>query len=300
MFTSLPPALAGRPFTTAEALSCGLTPRMLQHPRFTRLTTGVWTAEADPRLALQVAGALKILPPRTYATGVTGLRLHGVDVGSDQPLRFVSYHPWRVRRDGLRVSTVNVIPANNGYVLDPEHCFADATELGLVDLVSSGDSLVRLGRLHPDILSTAMVPGRRGVRLARRAASLVRLRVDSPRETELRLVLVLAGLPDPAPNLDVGDNDRWLGRGDLVFAEYGVIVEYDGLQHLTDRAQWERDIVRLEDLARAGWVVIRVSAARLRHPAALVDDVAAALTRGGWAGQPQLTAEWHRAFASRQ
>ena len=41
----------------------------------------------------------------------------------------------------------------------------------------------------------------RGCRLARRAASLAREGVDSPQETRLRLLLVLAGLPEPRVNV---------------------------------------------------------------------------------------------------
>ena len=41
----------------------------------------------------------------------------------------------------------------------------------------------------------------KGCRLARRAASLAREGVDSPQETRLRLLLVLAGLPEPRVNL---------------------------------------------------------------------------------------------------
>jgi hypothetical protein len=70
---------------------------------------------------------------------------------------------------------------------------------------------------------------------------LVRGRVDSPRETWLRLCLVLAGLPMPECSLIVGDNQGPIGRVDLVFLAYKLTIAYEGDQHRTDRHQWTAD-----------------------------------------------------------
>jgi very-short-patch-repair endonuclease len=61
-----------------------------------------------------------------------------------------------------------------------------------------------------------------------------------------------------------------------------VVVEYDGDQHRADRGQFERDVERLEDLAREGWTVVRVLAHHLRSPLHLQARVRAALRAGGW------------------
>jgi len=58
---------------------------------------------------------------------------------------------------------------------------------------------------------------------ARAAITLVRERVDSPRETWLRLCLVLAGLPTPEWNLIIGDDQGPIGRVDLVYLTYKLI-----------------------------------------------------------------------------
>ena len=42
--------------------------------------------------------------------------------------------------------------------------------------------------------------------------------------------------------------------------ETKVAVEYDGDQHRSSRAQYVRDIRRLETLERMGWIVVRVVA----------------------------------------
>ena len=36
-------------------------------------------------------------------------------------------------------------------------------------------------------------------------------------------------------------------------------MEYEGEHHLTDPVQWAKDLVRYNDLALSGWLVIRLS-----------------------------------------
>jgi hypothetical protein len=59
-----------------------------------------------------------------------------------------------------------------------------------------------------------------GARLARRVAGLVRKGVDSAMETRLRLLIVLAGLPEPEVNVIVRDeNGDWELRFDLCYPQ---------------------------------------------------------------------------------
>ena len=59
------------------------------------------------------------------------------------------------------------------------------------------------------------------------------------------------------------------------WADSMVAVEYDGEQHRLDRRQYAWDIRRGEDLARLGWIVIRVVVTD--HPADVIRRVRAAL-----------------------
>ena len=132
---------------------------------------------------------------------------------------------------------------------------------------------------------------------ARRAAALVCERVESPRESRLRLLFVLAGLPTPDTNVTLGNAEGPIGRVDLLFWGYMLIVEYDGLQHLTDRHQWNRDIERLEGFADAGYAVIRVTADRMRQPREVVRRVFDKLVQAGYEGPPPtFTSEWRELF----
>lgn len=153
----------------------------------------------------------------------------------------------------------------------PEAMFVElATLLSHDDLVAVGDALVlEPHELDPldirpwiglDTLRRACAETRSpGARAARRAAADVRQGAESRPETLLRLLLVKAGLPEPALAVEVSDaNGRWIGRFDMVYAEAKVIVEYDGDQHRTSRIQYEKDMVRIDRAIAAGWTVIRV------------------------------------------
>ena len=146
--------------------------------------------------------------------------------------------------------------------MSPEHAFVTAaTELDLVELVSAGDRLVRLRRCTVDSLRKYAYSYRGpGAPAAQRAVSLVRERVDSIRETRLRLCLVIAGLPEPWCNVVLGTDDHPIGRVDLLLDGYFVIIEYDGDQHRIDKAQWATDITRNEKFVAEGYRIIRVTA----------------------------------------
>lgn len=93
----------------------------------------------------------------------------------------------------------------------------------------------------------------------------MRVGVESPKETELRLLLVRGGLPEPEINTKTYDGaGRYLGKPDLRYPDEQVLIEYEGDEHRRDPGRWRRDIRRRERFADAGWRTIRVTAADLR------------------------------------
>jgi hypothetical protein len=239
------------------------------------------------------------LPPGTIATGVTGLQLLGIDVGPPLPMTFATTHPRQVRRRDVKVMRVKELPAHRDGVASPEHCWlVAASALNLLDLVTAGDSLLRRRRTTITRLQSAVQGySGRGIRLSRTAVRLVRERVDSPRETWLRLCLVLAGLPMPECNLIIGDDRGPIGRVDLVYLAYRLIIEYEGDQHRTDRNQWNRDIDRQEDFTRDNWTLIRVTSERSRWPRQVVRTVYQALRANGYDGPaPEFGPLWISLF----
>jgi hypothetical protein len=209
----------------------------------------------------------------------------------------VTTHPYPVRRRGLKVTRTKFMPDSDDLVASPEHCWLhSAEELNLVELVAAADWLLRVNKTTLHRLRASVLSARPRV-IARNALDLVREHVDSPRESSLRLCLVLAGLPVPECNATIGDQERPYGRVDLAYLAFKVIIEYEGDQHRTDRSQWNRDIERHEDFVGDGWVLIRVTSSRMRRPREVVLKVLAALRAGGYGGpEPVFSPDWRSLF----
>jgi Protein of unknown function (DUF559) len=146
------------------------------------------------------------------------------------------------------------------------------------------DALVRATGLKVSDVDP-VIEANRGVRGVRRAGSALELvdgGTESPRETRLRLALVTGGLPAPETQIEFFDEyGEAFIRVDLGWRQWKVAVEYDGVQHWNDSRQRAWDIERTEILQALGWIVVRVSAAMLRDPAALVARVGAKLRMAG-------------------
>ena len=164
-----------------------------------------------------------------------------------------------------------------------------ATLLTLVDLVVVGDFLVRQRWFTPDDL-IAFVRGRAGAGAsrARQAAAYVRRDVDSPMETRLRLLLVLAGISEPRVNHVIREVDGTpVRRYDLSWPEHRVIVEYDGRHHVDRVGQWESDLGRRGAIDDEGWRIIVVTSAGIyREPGRTVERVLTMLRSRGAPGLP--------------
>jgi very-short-patch-repair endonuclease len=146
------------------------------------------------------------------------------------------------------------------------------------------DALVRATHLRAsDVLTVAdLHPGARGLRRLREVMEVVDGGAESPQETRLRMALVSAGLPKPETQIEFRDRyGRVRVRVDMGWREWKVAVEYDGIQHWTDRHQRSWDIDRIAMLEESGWVVIRVSAELLGRPSVVVERVRRKLRDAG-------------------
>ncbi|WP_285030571.1 DUF559 domain-containing protein [Mycolicibacterium sp. lyk4-40-TYG-92] len=69
--------------------------------------------------------------------------------------------------------------------------------------------------------------------------------------------------------------------GDMGWPEWQVAVEYDGVQHWTDRRQRSWDIDRIALIEASGWSVVRASAELMSRPQVIIDRVLAKLRAAG-------------------
>lgn len=175
-----------------------------------------------------------------------------------------------------------------------------ASILGLVDLVVVGDNLVRTGRVSLEELMgfcrATRLPARAA---AQRAARLVREKVDSPMETRLRLLIVLAGLPEPQVNLVLRTYDGdVLRKYDLSYPESRLIIEYDGRHHIDRVDQWEYDLERREAIDDDGWrILVCIAADIYQWPERTLRRIQNLLVARRQPGTPrQLRDDWRPHF----
>jgi hypothetical protein len=212
--------------------------------------------------------AVEICVPEKFRFGpMRGIRLHRA---------LIKPHEW-VDWEGIRLAT----PVRTALDLLLRQAPRTATLTRRLRVaVSDLDQLVRAGLVRTEDIAIAL-RGRRdwGVTLARQAVGLVDPRAESPRESELRVILQLAGMP-ATPQYPVIYRGTFLGRLDLAYPEHRVAVEYDGQWH-NEPAQALADQQRRELMRDVGWRFIIVTGDDLAgDPAAIVDLVSAALREG--------------------
>jgi len=298
------------PFTRARGLAAGLTDIDLRGRRFQRIFTGVYVeARARVDVVMRIRAALVVSPEGSHASHFTAAEIWGL-CPPDQPLTHVSVpaEAEGSRRRGVKThemaSGADVVMRHGVAVSSPVRTFLEMSELvGLVDLVVMGDRAVAQKLTTPEeLIRAADRHGAKGARRARRAARLVRKGVDSPMETRLRLLIVLAGLPEPEVNLILRHADgSWQMRFDLCYPELRLVVEYDGRQHAEDDEQWDRDIDRREEMDEEGWRIIVVRSTGIYVcPERTLHRVRNALRQRGVRNLPRrLRPEWREHFPGR-
>lgn len=294
------------PFTRAEAIAAGLTPGQLRGPGFRKIFRNVYVSASRPATPRQrVVAALKLFDELAWASHASSARLHELPIPTiadehvsvpqakhrrhHSGIRTHVGQPWHVDLvDGVRASTTL-------------QTFVElAGILGLVDLVVVGDHLVRRTSLTPAQLVAFCSESRhRCARRAVEAAAYVRADVDSPMETRLRMLIVLAGLPEPRVNLTLRARDgEVLRKYDLSYPELKIAIEYDGRLHVERIEQWESDLARRESIDEADWrILVVVSSGIYASPSKTLTRIHRLLLARGVPGVPnQLATEWRAHF----
>lgn len=201
-----------RPFTSDQARTAGLSRQHLRGRSFRRVVRGIYVAAGAPTSGSRLrAGLLATGSSASFVSHHDAARLWGGVVPHAPEVHVsVPRGASRRRRQGVLIHSSARRPVRfRGLpVTSPVDTFLDlAAVLDLVDLVVLGDSLVRRERVTTtDLVKATSSASGRHSRRAERAARLVRPGVDSPMETRTRLLMVLAGLPEPEVDI------RFLGE----------------------------------------------------------------------------------------
>ena len=260
-----------KPITRSQALRQGYTDKELRGPRFQRLFQGVY------------------LPSGVRVTLLH--RAHGGSAGrATRRVRQPSHRGRPLGRDRPRHRGHAHQRARRSHPLDPaRHLRPSGGPGNRPGRPSRRDDVAPAGHLSPARqpqarpggvggaggLSRASQAGSRrrgwskllrswngkGARLARRAAGLVRRGVDSAMETRVRLLIVLAGLPEPQVNFIVRGED-----GGLAAAVRPLLSRAEADRRIRraagtsgTRLEWHRDIQRREWMDAHGWRIIVVT-----------------------------------------
>lgn len=251
------------PLKHSDAPAHGLTPHLLRSsPLFVHPVAGVAqpAAYADDLFTTCRAVAL-VLPEDAVFTHLTSARLRGWWLPmTDIELPLVACSdadsPHHDRR-GVYVRRCDIPPGHRRWLGDvavasPEWTIVEAAEhLALLDLVALIDSALHLGHTTVEDVRAAMRPGRRGVRVLRRALDLVDGRSESWWETMLRLMHELSGIAVDPQQVVTNAAGVEVARVDLRIRGTNRVPEYDGSDH-RERERHERDLRRDKVLARQG------------------------------------------------
>lgn len=296
-----------RPFTRADALVAGLG-KQLRTSAYRQLFHGIYVADTvELTPLLRAEAALLPFGRRAWASHATAARVlkTPIPVLPEEHVTVLDAKRRRSRRDIVchHAGDGRIVVVGGVRISAPAQLFVElATLLTLVDLVVAGDHLVRTTALTVDELQAFCADATGpGAARARTAARHVRARVDSPMETRLRLLIVLAGLPEPEVNILVGDGLEFR-KYDLSYRRSKTIVEYDGRQHVERIEQWESDLERREGIDDDEWRILVVIAKGIyTHPGKTLERLHRVLLKRGEPGVPlRLSEEWRRHFPGRE
>lgn len=257
------------PIIGSEAVASGLVTPYALRSRFSAIHPDVYLpAGTDLTATTRARAAWLWSRRRGVVAGRSASALYGanwIDHHGPAELLFAYRRPpggirtWSDRFGEDEIQTIAGIPTTT-----PARTALDlACRHPVGEAVAAIDALTRatdLKMIDVDILAERY-RGRRGIRRARVALSLVDPGAESPRETWLRLLLIRAGFPVPQTQIPVYDEyGALVAVLDMGWENIRLAVEYEGDHHRTDRRQFNKDIRRADAIAELGWIHVRVTA----------------------------------------
>jgi very-short-patch-repair endonuclease len=283
-------------FTNATARQAQISAHRLRSNDLANPFHGVHTASEPEQTIEWLSQALAVkLPDGAFFCGVTAARLYGMPLPRqfeiDQTVHVGVPAPGTAPTGrGIRGHSISCGPddrclRNGLWLTTPERTWCDLGQILLPDaLVAAGDFLLNwrtpLTTRARLLDAIDRYPSRRGIRRLRMTGVLVHDRSDSPKETQLRLMLIDANLSGLEVNFSITTTGGFRYRADLAFPAKRTLIEYQSAFH-ESAERFRSDMTRRARLEADGWFVIEVNNDDLRAP-------------------DELTARVRRALASRQ
>jgi very-short-patch-repair endonuclease len=226
-----------------------------------------WTGlKESPHLKLRAVATR--LPAGAAFSGRTAAWLNGLDLAPCDPIEVTIPEPiGSSRRAGALVRRAALagdeILVRHG--LPTTSAIRTVVDLGARNPLTEGVVAADLF-LHAGLVTIAELRNyvaahsrTKGVARLRRVVDLAEPKSESPMETRLRMLLVLAGLPRPEVQVSIHDvRGRFVGRPDLLYRLQRLAIEYDGGNH---RDRLVDDNRRQNGLVGAGFRLLRFTAA---------------------------------------
>lgn len=297
----VPEELRHRPFSQSEALALGMTTHMLSGPLWVRLFPRVWVHRDHAMSGADwILAATLSMPSRAQLSHVSRLRALGLDVGDVQPVHFTIAGDLHIATTDVFLHRTEVLPPLDDVGVTPAAAFIQyCATARLIDAIKIGDWL--LHRRHMTMLEVAELSQRDdwrpGAHQVRRVLRHVDAGSRSLPESEVRVLLVFAGLPAPEVNVPIMAGDELLGIVDLLIRVVMLALEYEGRQHAESIAQFNRDIERYAAFRRSGVEYLQVTREMTTKPKVMVQRVDARMVELGYEGsRPVFGPLWDSLF----
>jgi very-short-patch-repair endonuclease len=284
----IPARLENLPFTTRQAQTAGMGRHRLRGRDLAHPFRGVYEARTGELGVVDLCRILQArLPEHAFFCGVTAAQIMHVPLPSrvehsrivhvGVPAAHTAPTGKGIRGHSVRIDERHVRRWGGLRVTSPARTWcALGASLSVPELVAAGDYLIHWASplaSRDELAAAVETHGRRaGAAALREALPLLDERSESPKESELRVILVRAGLEGLVVNLPITTSDGYRYRADLAFPRDKTIVEFQSRFH-DPAVNFRADMTRISRLEADGWTVIQVNNDDLDDPAELVRRV---------------------------
>ncbi len=241
------------------------------------------------------------MPARARLTGISRIQQLGLDFGQVDPIRFVVQGDLHIAMDGVFLHRTKLLPPVDDIGVTPAAAFiAYCARARVIDAIKVGDWLLHRGHMTiPEVRALALRElWRAGAHEAIWILEHLDGRARSLPESEVRALLVFAGLARPELNVAIDDGPD--ARSSATWSSGAGERSWSTRERTTSRTGRSTTC----DLGRYAWMrrhdvgYVQSTHEKLRHPRTLVGEVFVELRSRGYDGPPPSFGDrWLALFA---